>query len=130
MAKTPPLPVYPKWTHAKFWGFIRSALRSASQKWPPKQESKKQSRRPYKGTNIRQKWEYKCSKCGGWFSDKECEQNHKVPVGELRDFNDLPMFVQRLFCGVEGFETVCKKCHKELTNKQRSKWLNVTEFPK
>jgi len=121
MIKTPPFPPYTKWSQAKFFGFIRSALRSASQRWPPKQESKKLSRRAYKGDNIRQKWEYKCCVCGGWFMDKEVEQNHIISVGELRCFEDLPKFVERLFCGIDGFETTCKKCHKEITDKQRNK---------
>lgn len=116
---TPPFHPYPTWTQARFWSFIRSALRGASQRWPPKQESKKLSRRPYIGNNTRQKWEYKCKVCGEWVSDKECEQNHIIPVGELKRFEDLPGFVERLFCGIDGFETLCKKCHKETTHNQK-----------
>lgn len=116
---TPPFPPFPKWTQARFFSFIRSALRSASQRWPPKQESKKLSRRPYTGDNPRMKWEYLCSHCGRWVADKECEQNHIVSVGTLTKFEDLPGFVERLFCGVDGFETVCKKCHKEHTQNSK-----------
>ena len=113
---TPPFPPFPKWTQARFFSFIRSALRSASQRWPPKQEAKKLARRPYTGDNPRMKWEYLCASCGGWFADKECELNHIISVGTLTRFEDLPGFVERLFCGVDGFEVLCKECHKKLTH--------------
>jgi hypothetical protein len=114
--KTPPFPAYPEWTTARFWSFIRSALRGASQRWGPKQDIKKSSRRAYRGNNTRQKWEYKCVTCGKWFPDKEIEVNHKIPVGTLNDYKDLPEFVKRLFCDIHGFEILCKKCHYNITH--------------
>jgi hypothetical protein len=117
---TPPFPLYPEWTTARFWSFLRSALRNASQRWGPKQEVKKHNRRPYDGNNVRQKWEYRCESCGGWFMDKEVEVNHKIPVGELSAYEDLPEFVRRLFCGVDGFEIVCKTCHNQITAKWKT----------
>src|SRR5512133_3727619 len=113
--KTPPFDPYPVWTEARFFQFIRTALRQASMRWPAKIEAKKLVRRAYKGDNIRQKWEYQCHACQKWFPDKEIEVHHKEYVGELKTFDDLPGFVKRLFCGVDGFEVNCKQCHKKET---------------
>ena len=56
--RTPPFSEYPEWSEAKFWGFIRSALRSKMSRWPPKIEAKDESRRKYIGENKKQKCEY------------------------------------------------------------------------
>ena len=117
--KTPPFPKYPEWSTAKFWGFIRSALRSKMSRWPPKIEAKKKARRKYQGPNKQQKWEYQCAHCAEWFMDKETEVNHKIECGSLKSYEDLPGFVERLFCGEDGFEVLCKPCHKEVTASQR-----------
>lgn len=117
--KTPPFEHYPKWTQAKFWGFLRSALRRASDRFPPKQEAKKLHRRPYKGSNTRQKWEYQCVQCKKWFKDKEVEVDHIIPTGTLRSFDDLPEFCRKLFCGIEHYQILCKECHKKKTAQER-----------
>jgi 5-methylcytosine-specific restriction endonuclease McrA len=117
--KTPPFVYYPKWTEAKFFGFLRSALRRASDRYPPKQEAKKRYRRPYVGENVRQKWEYQCEECKGWYKDKEVEIDHLIPAGSLRNFDELPTFCSRLFCGVDGYQVLCKPCHRAKTSMER-----------
>lgn len=115
--KTPQCEVYDKWTTARFWGFIRSTLRQATRKWPPKNEAKKLARRPYTGDNPRVKWEYQCYQCKEWFMEKQIEVDHLIPAGTLRDYNDLPDFVRKLFCNINGFGVICKSCHKIKTKK-------------
>jgi 5-methylcytosine-specific restriction endonuclease McrA len=117
--RTPPFPEYPTWSTAKFWGFIRSALRNRVSRWPPKIEAKREARRNYKGANKRQKFEYQCAICKGWFPDKEVEMDHIVPAGRLSCKEDLPGFVERLFVGKSGFRCLCKECHREVTNEER-----------
>jgi 5-methylcytosine-specific restriction endonuclease McrA len=120
MAKrTPPFDKYPVWSQAKFWGFIRSVLRAASNKYPPKYEAKKNARRKYEGDDKRVKWEYQCYKCRDWFKDKQTQIDHIIPVGSLRCYDDLSGFVARMFCGVDGFGVICKECHKKKTNQER-----------
>lgn len=114
-AKTPPFAPYPAWTEAKFFGFLRSALRTASTRWPPKYEVKNAARRKYVGDDKRQKWEFQCAKCGLWHKDKNVEVDHMIPVGSLRSFEDLPGFVERLFCPVDKLRVLCKPCHLEIT---------------
>jgi hypothetical protein len=116
--RTPPFAAYPKWTEARFWGFLRSALRTASTRWPPRYEVVHDAKRVYKGENKRQKYEYQCAHCKDWHPQKEVEVDHIVPVGSLKCFEDLPGFCERLFCSKEGLRLLCKLCHRKVTNKE------------
>ncbi len=116
------------WTKARFYQFIRSALRQASVKWPPRAQAMRDGRRRYVGPNPRQKWEYQCARCGEWFPQKNIELDHVVPCGTLRDLDDLPEFVRRLLVEKHGFRRLCKiraedgtvtGCHKHVTTKAR-----------
>lgn len=100
------------WTHARMMSFLRSNLRKASIKWPPIQAAKKAARREYSGPNKRQKWEYQCNMCFGWFMGKDTQVDHITPAGSLKSFDDLPGFVSRLFCEMEGLQVLCTACHK------------------
>jgi len=117
--KTDPFPPYPEWTEAKFFSFIRSALRSASNRWPPKYQAVAAAKRPYTGENKRQKFEYQCAQCNGYFPQKEVSVDHVEPVGTLRSFDDLPVFVSKLFCGPEGLQVLCTSCHHIKTQEER-----------
>ncbi len=101
-----------KWTESQFWGFIRSSLRQKSRWWLPILECKKRARRPYKGLNKRQKWEVQCNKCKNWFMDKNCNVDHIIPVGTLKCAEDLPLFVENLFCDINNLQVLCSDCHK------------------
>lgn len=100
-----------RWTNARFFGFIRSALRSASLKWPPRNDARNAARRKYEGPDKRRKWEYQCAICGAWFSGADTQLDHVRPCGSLRDFSDLPDFVRTLFCEQDNFQVVCLNCH-------------------
>jgi 5-methylcytosine-specific restriction endonuclease McrA len=104
-----------KWTESQFWSFIRSTLRSKSRWWLPILEAKKNSRRPYVGDNKRQKWEYQCKSCSNWFNDKEVAVDHIIPVGTLKSAQDLPFFVENLFCDVSNLQLLCSECHSRKT---------------
>jgi len=110
-------------TESGFWGFIRSALRQKSRWWKPISQCKLDARRPYTGTNKRQKFEYQCNKCKGWFPEKQINVDHITPAGQLNCSNDLPGFVERLFCEVDKLQCLCKTCHdkKTLEEKQSKK---------
>lgn len=106
-------------TESMFWSFIRSTLRKRSMYWLPIKECKQEARRPYKGTNKRQKWEYKCAICGKYFSDKEIEIDHIIPAGSLKSGKDLEQFVERLFCEKHGLRCLCNGCHHKVTQDQK-----------
>lgn len=105
-----------EWTEAAFWGFIRSGLRQMSCRWPPKASiAAQRARRPSQSDNKRQKWEYQCSMCSGWFPAKQIEIDHVVPCGSLKSLDDLPGFVDRLFCEPAGLRVLCEECHANVT---------------
>lgn len=102
---------------AAFWSMIKSALRQKSRWWKPIQECKKAAKRPYKGANKRQKFEYQCANCEEWFPDKQISIDHIIPVGSLNDYDDLPGFVERLFCEIDFLQPLCNDCHSAKTKK-------------
>lgn len=108
-------------TESAFWGGIRSALRQKSRWWKPIAQAKLLARRPYKGPNKRMKWEYKCAKCKKHYRADEIHVDHKIPAGTLRCADDLPGFVERLFCEVKGLQVLCIKCHDVKTKKDKLK---------
>ena len=106
-------------TDAAFFSFIRSGLREKSQRWQPVYHAKKLAQVPYVGTDKRTKYHYTCAICNGDFKGTETMVDHIVPCGSLKGFNDLPAFVERLFCEVGGLRVLCKPCHQEVTNAER-----------
>lgn len=102
-------------TNAMFWSFIRSALRNKSRWWKPITQCRMSARRPYKGTNKRQKFEYQCNQCKNWFPDKQIAVDHTYPVGALNCSEDLAGFVERLFCEVDKLQILCSSCHDQKT---------------
>lgn len=99
-------------TDSQFFGWIRSALRRMSIKWKPKNDYLLSVRSPYVGNDKRTKWVYECQECYKKVKRKEYEVNHKIPCNSLRCFEDLPEFVRKLFCEMDGYEGLCVQCHK------------------
>lgn len=107
-------------TQSMFWSMIRSALRQKSRWWKPIAQAKQKARRRYKGPNKRQQWEYCCNKCKAWFPEKKINVDHIIPAGQLNTYQDLPGFVERLFCEVEGLQCLCEKCHDAKTKEEKN----------
>jgi 5-methylcytosine-specific restriction endonuclease McrA len=108
-------------TESAFWSFIRSALRQKSRWWKPITETKMAARRAYKGPNKKQRFEYQCAECLNYFPDKKVNVDHKIPAGTLRCSNDLPGFVERLFCEADNLQVLCSACHDKKTKDEKSK---------
>ena len=117
--KTPPFKNYPLWTEARFWSFIRSALRQASSRYPVSYEVMKEGRRPYRGKDKRTKWEHLCARCDKWYKQKDIEKDHIIEAGRLACYDDLPGFVERMFPSIKGYQKLCKPCHKEKTRETK-----------
>lgn len=107
-------------TESAFWSMIRSSLRQKSRWWKPIALAKRAARRPYKGLNKRQKYEYQCNHCKDWFKDKLVKVDHIVPAGSLKSANDLPGFIERLFIEKEGLQCLCDECHNIKTKNEKS----------
>jgi 5-methylcytosine-specific restriction endonuclease McrA len=106
-------------TESAFWSFIRSALRQKSRWWKPITQCKQKSRRTYKGPNKRQKFEYQCNECKNWFPEKKINVDHINPAGTLKCANDLPGFVERLFCEADNLQVLCSSCHDVKTKAEK-----------
>lgn len=117
--RTPPFPAYPAWSQARFWSYLRSGLRAAYNKWPPKWDVLKAAKRPYTGNSKQQKWEFKCAVCGKYYKQKDVSVDHVVPAGALNSFDDIAGFCSRLFVGVEGLQVLCTTCHSTKTKEER-----------
>ena len=108
-------------TESAFWSFIRSTLRQKSRWWKPITQCKLEARRPYKGPNKRQKFEYECNNCHRWFPEKSINIDHIVGAGSLNCGADLPGFVDRLFCEQDNLQVLCEKCHDAKTKLEKQK---------
>lgn len=116
-----------RWTAARFHSFIKSALRAASNRWPPKFEVKKAAR-----------LDRGVYRCAGYQREA-----HSVPAslppkpGNKRRINNAVIdhihpvidpatgfttwddVIERLFCEADGFQLLCHECHSRKTADER-----------
>lgn len=111
--RTPPFVEYPQWTTARFWSYIRSALRRAWTRWPPRYKALNKAAVKYRGKDKRRKYSYRCAHCKKLFKQNEVQVDHIIACGTLRDYQDLPGFVQRMFVSEDKLQVLCKSCHKK-----------------
>lgn len=128
--RTPPYPAHKEWTTSRFWSFIRGALRAKFRSWPEKYVCKAGAatsvsvgvyRTGRHAGQAKHQTRYKCAVCHEQFMDKDIEVDHIIPAGSLKCKEDLPDFVDRMFCSAEHLRVVCKPCHKEITAAERAK---------
>lgn len=110
------------WTPARFRSFVTSALRTASQRWPPKFEALKQA---LEGKQVNQKTgklanHYRCAACEGLFVSSDVNVDHIKPVVDpKKGFKTWDEYIDRLFCELSNFQVLCRPCHKEKTQKEK-----------
>jgi hypothetical protein len=108
---------------------MRSSFRRSYRFWKPLVAAKLAARRPHEktGPKDRQKWDYQCKACRGWFSDKVVQVDHVEPCGSLRNWDDVVPFLQRLIPEDSGaFQVLCDSCHQAKTNAEREQRLTQT----
>ena len=111
-----------KWTESRMHSFIKSALRSASQRWPPKYTSLNEAKQ---GKKINSKTgrlaeHYLCSECGGEFPAKDVQVDHIEPVIDpIIGFVTWDEVIRRMFCEKDGYQILCKPCHSIKTNAEK-----------
>ena len=119
------------WTDARFWSFIRSALRRAWTKYPNKFRALNNAKLPKKGVRKGRKvFLYECEGCHGEFTTSQVTVDHIKPCGSLRSVDDLPVFVSNLFCELDNLQVLCKKCHHEKTMAERGIDPRMAAFKK
>jgi 5-methylcytosine-specific restriction endonuclease McrA len=106
-------------SESAFWSFIRSALRQKSRWWKPIAECKAKAKRPYTGPLKRQKFEYQCNQCKGWYPEKQINVDHINPAGSLNNGSDLAGFIERLFCEIDNLQVLCEVCHNVKTKEEK-----------
>lgn len=106
------------WTKSRYFGFIRGLLRSGFSRYPVKHAVKVESRRKKKNSK---RFEYQCASCNKWFPNSQTEVDHIEPAGSLKEYSDLPRFVENLFCEPDNLQVLCKPCHHKKTQDERKK---------
>ena len=108
------------WTEARFNSFIKSSLRSASIRWPPRYETLNNA---FVDKRINEKTgrlakHFECNLCKGHFPQKDVEVNHKDPVVPTSGFDSWDNVIERMFCESDGLELLCEPCHKNVTKNE------------
>jgi len=111
-----------QWTDARFNSFIKSALRAASSRWPPKytvlKEAATEKKINWKTGRLAQ--HYKCASCNKEFPLKEVQLDHIEPViNPITGFISWDAVITRMFCEKDGFQVVCIPCHKVKTDQEK-----------
>lgn len=107
------------WTKSRYFGFIRSALRRTTMRYPAKQKYLEDRCRPAPpGSRFRKVAD--CEMCGTTVGKSKAAVDHITPAGGLKDYDDLPRFTETLFCGFDNFQILCSTCHdvKTLADKR------------
>lgn len=109
-----PCPYHPSWSMARYRTFVRSAMRRAWLKWPPRFEALKLARRPSQTDNKKQKWEFQCAICKKWHMGKNVSVDHITPWGKIWELS-LAEAWSRLLVGVSQLQVLCDGCHDHKT---------------
>lgn len=113
-----------EWTEGRIKSFIVSVLRAGSRRWPPKYETLNAAKTEKK-TNARtgrMAQHYRCNACKQEFPAKEVQVDHKKPVIDPTvGFVDWNTFIERMFCGKDNLQVLCKSCHDTKTQKEKKK---------
>jgi hypothetical protein len=111
-----------EWTPSRFHSFIKSALRAASSRWPPKYKSLNKA---FVGKKVnrktgRQAKHFKCASCEGEFPSSEIQVDHiNAVIDPYIGFITWDEVIKRMFCEENGFQVLCKTCHQEKTNAEK-----------
>jgi 5-methylcytosine-specific restriction endonuclease McrA len=112
-----PCPSHPSWSSARYRTFVRSAMRRAWLKWPPRFEALKLARRPSQTANKKQKWEFQCAICKQWHMGKSVAVDHITPWGRIWELS-LAEAWSRLLVGVSQLQVLCDGCHDHKTQSE------------
>ena len=110
-----------EWTPARFRSFVISQLRGA--RWPAKFDCIKKAYvkdgvNPRTGRKCKL---HRCEKCGESFPKNKVQADHIEPVVGVDGFQGWDLYIERMFCGPEGFQCLCKGCHADKTLMERYK---------
>ena len=107
-------PQNPEWSMARYRTFVRSALRKAWMKWPPKFEALKRAQRPSQSDNKKLKWEYQCAACKQWHRGDQVSVDHIIPWGDPWSMSFIDA-CRALLVPVDELQVLCGGCHDTKT---------------
>jgi 5-methylcytosine-specific restriction endonuclease McrA len=110
---------HPEWSASRYKIFIRSAMRSAWLKWPPRYLALIAARRPSMTGIKRQKWEYQCCVCLKWHMGKNISVDHIIPWGNLEGLS-LDQAWRRLLVPIHELQVLCNTCHDRKTESEKA----------
>lgn len=115
-----------QWTEARMRSFIKSALRQASLRWPPRNRVRVDARV--------ERGKYRCA----GYKRKSHIVPASIKVGERRvnnavvdhidpviplttGFSGWDEVIKRMFCEADNLQILCHECHKNKTDDERKK---------
>jgi len=97
---------------------IRGALRQLARKYPIKNAVLMEAIHPTE-KGVRGGKQYVCNKCGLNFPLKDVQVDHIEPVIPVdREIEKWDEYIERLFCGPEELQVLCKECHVVKSNRE------------
>jgi 5-methylcytosine-specific restriction endonuclease McrA len=124
LAKKPVIKPYNsgQWTQARYNSFVKSALRKASIKWPPKYQVLKEASVGRKINKLtgRMAEHKRCAYCRAHFPVKLVSVDHILPIVDpATGFTNWDDTIERMFCEKDGLQVLCKDCHDKKTNTEK-----------
>lgn len=111
------------WSKARYTSFVKSALRAASRRWPPKYSCLNDSF-VVQQTNIktgRLAKHYRCNTCKGLFVATDVQVDHINPIIDpVLGFETWDQVIENMFCESSNLQTLCKECHSVKTNAEKA----------
>ena len=114
------------WTPARIHSFIKGAIRSGSQRWPPRYEVLAEAKR---GKMINEKTgrlaeHYECAICHHLFPANDVQVDHILPIVGVEGFISWDELIRRTFCDKEGLQVLCRSCHKTKSQEENKERRN------
>jgi hypothetical protein len=109
-----------QWTAARYRSFVMSALRGA--RWPQKYGCINAAFVRWDVVGKRRVKLHRCTSCGKLYPRNQMQADHIQPVVPVTGFDSWDKVIARLYCEADGFQAVCKPCHRTKTldeNKER-----------
>lgn len=111
-----------RWTEGRERTFIRSALRSAFMRWPPRFDALKSSQTGVKVNKKtkRDAMHYRCAQCTKEFPQRDVQVDHIDPV-VADEWKSWDEYIARLLVTADELQVLCKKCHAAKTKQERAR---------
>lgn len=111
-----------QWTEARYRSFIISMLRRGTNRWGPKNETKKDARV--------ERGIYLCASCGEkvppTVKGEDGKRKTNISVDHIepvidpkKGFTTWDDYIERMFCEKDNLQLLCKSCHDNKTKQEK-----------